>query len=271
MLDPRGQLLRAAVGFAGRSMPSYDRALGPLRSRLDSWPGVGRVAAGMRRQGFDLQLPQYGDRGWRATWEAPKRTQCLKGRLAGDRGRRAASLGPIHSPLGVPDVEAPHMELKRLGIVLADAVHHQLVLRDELAARVAGLALGHTPEDLGALVAGQDAAGELFTDEYAQRRLRLHDDHLIDRMRQSSTNGEAEACKGPRVGTGRYDPILPMQLQMGDRLTDETGEWEGSADRTRRPMGRPCPRSAGAQARRHRDPYLARTRARQRETRERRR
>jgi hypothetical protein len=159
-------------------------------------------------------------------YKALKKTQCLKGRLAGDRGRRAASLGPIHSPLGVPDVEAPHMELKRLGIVLADAVHHQLVLRDELAARVAGLALGHTPEDLGALVAGQDTAGELFTDEYAQRRLRLHDDHLIDRMRQSSTNGEAEACKGPRVGTGRYDSVLPMQLQMGDRLTDETGEWE---------------------------------------------
>ena len=42
MLDQRGQLLRAAVGFA--------------------------VAVGMHRQGFDLQLTQYDERGWRATF-----------------------------------------------------------------------------------------------------------------------------------------------------------------------------------------------------------
>ena len=55
MLDQRGQLLRAAVGFAGCSMLSYDRALHALRTWLDSWPGVGHVAAGMHRQGYDLQ------------------------------------------------------------------------------------------------------------------------------------------------------------------------------------------------------------------------
>ena len=49
MLDPRGQLLRAAVGFAGCSMPSYDRALWELRTWLDSWPGIGHVATGMQR------------------------------------------------------------------------------------------------------------------------------------------------------------------------------------------------------------------------------
>lgn len=39
VLDQRGQLLRAAVGFAGLSMPSYDRAL--WASRLDgfTWHG----------------------------------------------------------------------------------------------------------------------------------------------------------------------------------------------------------------------------------------
>jgi len=68
MLEQRGQLLRAAVGFAGCSMPSYDRALWALRTWLDSWPGIGRVAVGMHRQGFDLQLTQYDDRGWRATF-----------------------------------------------------------------------------------------------------------------------------------------------------------------------------------------------------------
>src|SRR6516164_8428359 len=42
-------------------MLSYDRW-------LDSWSGVGHVAAGMHRQGFDLQLTQYDERGWRATF-----------------------------------------------------------------------------------------------------------------------------------------------------------------------------------------------------------
>jgi hypothetical protein len=68
VLDQRGQLLRSAVGFAGCSMPSYDRALYTLRSWLDSWAGIGRVAVGMHRQGYDLQLTQYDDRGWSATF-----------------------------------------------------------------------------------------------------------------------------------------------------------------------------------------------------------
>ena len=68
MLDQRGQLLRVAVGFAGCSLPSYDRALWALRTWLDSWSGVGHVAVGMHRQGYDLQLMQYDDRGWRATF-----------------------------------------------------------------------------------------------------------------------------------------------------------------------------------------------------------
>jgi len=46
VLDQRGQLLRAAVGFATYSMPSYDRALLALRIWLDSWTGIGHVAVG---------------------------------------------------------------------------------------------------------------------------------------------------------------------------------------------------------------------------------
>jgi len=49
-------------------MPSYDRALWALRTWLDSWPGIGSVAVGMHRQGYDLQLTQYANRGWRATF-----------------------------------------------------------------------------------------------------------------------------------------------------------------------------------------------------------
>jgi hypothetical protein len=68
VLDQRGQLLRAALDFAGCSMPSYDRALWALRSWLDSWSGIGHVAVGMHRQGYDLQLTRYDDKGWRATF-----------------------------------------------------------------------------------------------------------------------------------------------------------------------------------------------------------
>src|SRR5438128_11576104 len=93
MLDPRGQLLRAVVGFAGCSMPSYDRALHALRSWLDSWAGIGRVAVGMHRQGFDLQLTQYDERGWRAIfyvtgWSTHPRAPLERARNAG-RGERS--------------------------------------------------------------------------------------------------------------------------------------------------------------------------------------
>jgi hypothetical protein len=56
MLELRGQLLRAALGFAGCSMPSYDRALHALRTWLDSWAGIRHVAVGMHRRGYDLQF-----------------------------------------------------------------------------------------------------------------------------------------------------------------------------------------------------------------------
>jgi len=68
VLDQRGQLLQAALGFAGLPRPPYDRALWALRTWLDSWSGIGHVAVGMAHQGFDLQLTQYDERGWRATF-----------------------------------------------------------------------------------------------------------------------------------------------------------------------------------------------------------
>jgi len=68
VLDQRGQLLKAALGFAGLSRPPYDRALWALRTWLDSWAGIGRIAVGMHRQGFDLQLTQCDERGCRATF-----------------------------------------------------------------------------------------------------------------------------------------------------------------------------------------------------------
>jgi hypothetical protein len=53
----------AALGFAGCSMPSHDRALHALRTWLDTWSGIGHVAVGIHRQGFDLQMTQYDERG----------------------------------------------------------------------------------------------------------------------------------------------------------------------------------------------------------------
>ena len=53
----------AALGFAALPLLSYDRALHALRSWLDSWAGIGRIAVGMAPQGYDLQLTRYDARG----------------------------------------------------------------------------------------------------------------------------------------------------------------------------------------------------------------
>ena len=43
--------------------------LAALRSWLDSWRGIGDVERGMARQGYDLQLTRYDERGWRAIFD----------------------------------------------------------------------------------------------------------------------------------------------------------------------------------------------------------
>ena len=48
-------------------MPSYDRGLHALRAWLDTWAGIGHVAVGDAPSRV-LQLTQYDDRGWRATF-----------------------------------------------------------------------------------------------------------------------------------------------------------------------------------------------------------
>ena len=69
VLDPRGQLLRAAVGFATCSMLSNHRALWALPTWLDSWPGIGHVAVELDAAGRcgDLHSAVEGDRVW-MTW-----------------------------------------------------------------------------------------------------------------------------------------------------------------------------------------------------------
>ena len=39
-----------------------------LHTWMDSWAGIGHVAVGMYRQGYDLQMTRYDERGSRATF-----------------------------------------------------------------------------------------------------------------------------------------------------------------------------------------------------------
>jgi hypothetical protein len=59
--DRRRALLRAALGFALLGCP-------PVAPWLSTWSGIGLVAAGMARQGYDLSLTRYAELGWRATF-----------------------------------------------------------------------------------------------------------------------------------------------------------------------------------------------------------
>jgi len=64
--DQRLASLRAAFGFL--RLPPREPELQMLHRWLDSWTGVGLIAVGLHRQGWDLQLTQYGDGNWRATF-----------------------------------------------------------------------------------------------------------------------------------------------------------------------------------------------------------
>jgi hypothetical protein len=52
-----------------RYLPGREPALvSGLRRWLHGWPGIGRIVAGMARQGYDLQLTRYDAEGWRGTF-----------------------------------------------------------------------------------------------------------------------------------------------------------------------------------------------------------
>ena len=62
----RRSLLLAALGFA--LLEGRRASLGALRSWLSIWTGIGHVIGGMQRQGYDVQLTHYDERGWRAAF-----------------------------------------------------------------------------------------------------------------------------------------------------------------------------------------------------------
>ena len=68
-LHARRRLLVAALAASRLAdAPGAGSAPADCRSWLDQWAGVGLIAAGMARQGLDLELTRFGDEGWRATF-----------------------------------------------------------------------------------------------------------------------------------------------------------------------------------------------------------
>jgi hypothetical protein len=68
VLDQRGRLLIAALGFAGLPRPSYDHALWTLRTWLDSLVRHRPHHRGDAPPGLRPAVTQYDERGWRATF-----------------------------------------------------------------------------------------------------------------------------------------------------------------------------------------------------------
>lgn len=66
MPDPLARLL--VVALEASRLRSDPHPLPALRSWLNTWRGIGAVERGMARQGYDLQLTRYDNRGWRATF-----------------------------------------------------------------------------------------------------------------------------------------------------------------------------------------------------------
>ena len=77
-LARRRRLLVATLA-AIRLAPAAGAAspLTHCRQWLDRWAGVGLVAAGMARQGFDLELTRFGEEGWRATFSPAGRAHSV--------------------------------------------------------------------------------------------------------------------------------------------------------------------------------------------------
>ena len=74
----RRRLLVAALA-ASQLAPAAGLAspLAHCQRWLDRWSGVGHVAAGMARQGFDLELTRFGNEGWRATFSPAGRAHSV--------------------------------------------------------------------------------------------------------------------------------------------------------------------------------------------------
>jgi hypothetical protein len=100
MLDPRGQLLRRSTRIR-RVLDALIRSLAPRASDLAGLvSGIGHITTGMARQGYDLELTRYDDKGWRATFyttgmEQSPTSATGTGGSARRGARRSAQVGGI--------------------------------------------------------------------------------------------------------------------------------------------------------------------------------
>lgn len=67
IVDRRARLLLVTLGFL-RLEGQLPSVLLALHRWLDTWRGIGHLAVGMARQGFDLQITRYDEQGWRVTF-----------------------------------------------------------------------------------------------------------------------------------------------------------------------------------------------------------
>jgi len=65
-MTPAYGRLRATLGFLRLQTQTPELRL--LHAWADTWAGVGAIVAGLHRTGYDLDLRQYGDGHWRATF-----------------------------------------------------------------------------------------------------------------------------------------------------------------------------------------------------------
>jgi hypothetical protein len=112
-MDPRRTLLTAALGFAQLEPRTPELRL--LHRWLDTWSGLGAIAAGMHRAGWDLQLTEYGDGHWRATFFVTGQAHSIvgvgggtvaggaAGGVGGGRARGTAIMGYSYRPFIVTD------------------------------------------------------------------------------------------------------------------------------------------------------------------------
>src|SRR5574342_1330258 len=95
-------LAATRLAAAAGSGPS----LAACRRWLDRWSGVGLVAAGMARQGFDLELTRFGDEGWRATFFAAGRAHSVVSGSAWEATPWRAVQRAAWEALGLPELES---------------------------------------------------------------------------------------------------------------------------------------------------------------------
>ena len=145
----------------------------------------------MARQGYDLQLTRYDERGWRATfyttgmehsptsatgtgwertpWHATQRA-AWGGVLTGRPERVCRLRSPLFrlTPLGIPNLEAWDVKLQRLLLVAErrdNALHDDLALSNGGATSDTDLSLAWTAGDPVEVVARKPTACKFFSDE----------------------------------------------------------------------------------------------------------